>query len=62
VAKELETGVIQQVLDIPLGTSEQVVGTYDLVATGEQTINQMRTDKTRPTRNQNALSKIIGSH
>jgi hypothetical protein len=59
VAHELEAWMAGEVVDIALVAGKKVVDAKDFITSFEQTINQVRPDKSRTTRNQNALSSII---
>jgi len=47
VTHELETGVVQQVLDVQLGACKVVVQAHDLAAFGKQAFAQVGTKKAR---------------
>ena len=58
---KLEPGVIQQMLDILLRTGKKVVETDYLVALIKKPIGQVRTQESRATGNEHALTDMVGS-
>lgn len=62
VAQELEARVAVQMLDVTLGSSEEVVEADDLITAFEQTVDEVRTQKARPTSNEDALTLVVFSH
>ena len=61
MAHELEARMIVEMIDIALCAGEQIVGTQDLLAIGEQTINQMRAQKTGAAGYQDTFAAVIKS-
>jgi hypothetical protein len=47
-------------IDIALGPCEQIVYANDLIATSEQTLNQVGAQEACSTSNQSPLARIIG--
>ena len=45
MAHELETRVVDQVLDVALGAGEEIVEAHDLMAALDQPVAQMRAEK-----------------
>lgn len=62
VAHELKARVVEQMLDVALGTGEQVVGTDDFVATGQQAVNQVAAQKASTAGDQNAFAGVVVAH
>jgi hypothetical protein len=51
--------MIVQVLDIALGTGEQIIGADDLMALLENTVNEVRSEKSGPPGYKNAFAAVI---
>lgn len=58
MADELEASIVLQMVEVALVPGEQVVNTKDLVASFDQSINQMRPEKPRATGDENAPTAI----
>ena len=56
---ELKTRMIVELINISLGSSEQIVGAQHIVALLQQAVDEMRADETSPSGHQNAFAVII---
>lgn len=59
VAHNLEIPVVEQVLDVALGASKEVVQADYLVAEGQQALTEVRAQEACPTRNENSPCHLL---
>ena len=57
VTQELEMGICPEMGDIVPGPGEEIVGAKDLVALVEQSVDQVRTEKTGAAGNKNPFAR-----
>ena len=58
---QFETGVIVEMLDIALGTGKEIVDTNDLMALPQQSVDEMGTNESSASGNENAFAAIVKS-
>ena len=56
---ELKTRMIVELINVPLGAGEQIVGAQHIVPLLQQPVNKMRADKAGPSGYQDTLAAVI---